>query len=327
MMKFFEWKKTDIPFLQDLLVPVTLENFNEVGYLSANPDVMNAVKKNQFKSGRTHFEKFGFNENRFQRFSVDQKIKNFKLNALSRIINTDYPHKIKKNCFDFLNEDLKTEFGIQNTDLISSNEYDTEVLELIQKHRDGIILDCGAGSRNKYFKNVVNLEIVEYPSTDVLAVGERLPFTDNSFDAVISIAVLEHVKYPWICAREIVRVLKPGGDLICCVPFLQPLHGYPHHYYNMTAQGLQSLFSPDISIKKHEVPASTSPIWMLTWILESWANDLTKKTKDEFLNLKISDLIQKPHALLNSTFVTELSDTKNFELASATVLHGTKINK
>jgi hypothetical protein len=26
------------------------------------------------------------------------------------------------------------------------------------------------------------------------------------------------------------------------VPFLQPLHGYPHHYYNMTGEGLRNLF-------------------------------------------------------------------------------------
>ncbi len=108
------------------------------------------------------------------------------------------------------------------------------MLALIKKHQNGFIVDCGVGCREIYCPNVVNFEIVAYSSTDVRGVGEKLPFNDNSFDAVIFIAVLEHVKDPWLLAKEIVRVLKPGGDLICCVPFFQPLHSYPHHYYNMT---------------------------------------------------------------------------------------------
>ena len=87
--------------------------------------------------------------------------------------------------------------------------------------------------------NVVNYEIVDYDTTDVIGLGDTLPFNDCVFDAVISIAVLEHVRYPFACAAEIVRVLKRGGELECSVPFLQPLHGYPHHYYNMTSQGLR----------------------------------------------------------------------------------------
>ena len=79
------------------------------------------------------------------------------------------------------------------------------------------------GRRAVYFDNVVNFEIVPYDTTDVRGVGEELPFRDASFDAVVSIAVLEHVKDPFRCAREIARVLKPGGELICAVPFLPAL--------------------------------------------------------------------------------------------------------
>jgi ubiquinone/menaquinone biosynthesis C-methylase UbiE len=122
-----------------------------------------------------------------------------------------------------------------------------------------------------YYTNVVNNEIVAYDTTDVLGVSEELPFTDNSFDAVLvlSLAVLEHVKDPFKCAAEISRIIKPGVSIYCVVPFLQPLHGYPHHYYNMSIQGLKNLFNDTLEIERQGIIASGLTIWILTWFLNS----------------------------------------------------------
>ena len=59
----------------------------------------------------------------------------------------------------------------------------------------------------------VNDEIAGSGTTSVTGVGEALPFLDNSFDAVISRAVPEHVRDPFRCAAGIARILKPGGHL------------------------------------------------------------------------------------------------------------------
>lgn len=48
--------------------------------------------------------------------------------------------------------------------------------------------------------------------------GEYLPFPGNHFDLVLSHEVLEHVQDDHLAAREIVRVLKPGGRLVLFVP-------------------------------------------------------------------------------------------------------------
>lgn len=54
----------------------------------------------------------------------------------------------------------------------------------------------------------------------------KTPFPDNEFDVVICNAVLEHVKDPFACGREIERIMKVGGYLWAEIPFVQPYHPY-----------------------------------------------------------------------------------------------------
>ncbi len=301
------------------------DNFDAAGYLLANPDVAKAVQDGTCESAWTHFVTFGRSEGRNQKnMRFLEKAKSLKRERFRHILRDDMAMIESAGFVDYLTEDLRALCNIVHTDLVSSNNYRQEGLDLIRKHKDGLILDCGAGRRPIYYGNVVNFEIADYETTDVRGVGEKLPFKDNSFDAVFSLAVLEHVKDPFQCAREISRVLKPGGDLLCCVPFLQPMHGYPNHYYNMTKQGVQNLFESMIDINRHEVRFYTLPIWGLTWIVNSWVDGLSGEARDEFLNMKISDLRNSPMTYLNRDFVTQLSEEKNFELACGTTIFGTK---
>jgi len=306
----------------------TDENFNEDAYLDANPDVARAVKEGlSVLSGRQHFDIFGKNEGRCIRLplSVIAEPKRIKLEKIRPLLCDDLTYIEKTGHFyDFLNTEIRSKYNILDTLAVSSNNYDRNIEKLISKYANGLILDCGAGRRDEYFENIVNLEIVGYDSTDVIGVGEMLPFIDNSFDAVISLSVLEHVKDPFRCAREISRVLKPGGQLICSVPFLQPYHGYPSHYFNMTYQGLMSLFDGILDFDKIEINEMALPIWSLTWILRNWADGLKGETRNEFLQLKVADLIDTGDKYLDKSYVKELTEEKNRELAYATVLFSHK---
>ena len=253
-----------------------------------------------------------------------EPLRKLKMERLRPCLLEEMPHQWRADKVDFLTEELRRESAIAATDNVSSNGYDHDALGLIEACRDGLVLDCGAGRRDRYFANVVNFEIVDYDSTDVLGVGERLPFRDGTFDAVLSLAVLEHVRDPFRCAAEIVRVLKPGGKLMCCVPFLQPLHGYPHHYFNMSHQGLRSLFERSLHIDRQEVPPSVRPVWSLAWIVQSWAQGLPTDVREHFLDLPLRSFLRSAEAMLDEPFVRKLSEEKNFELASATVLFATK---
>jgi SAM-dependent methyltransferase len=57
----------------------------------------------------------------------------------------------------------------------------------------------------------------------VNAAGEYLPFSDSSFDMVLSHEVIEHVQDDHAAVSEMVRVLKSGGRVIIFCPNL----GYP----------------------------------------------------------------------------------------------------
>ena len=98
--------------------------------------------------------------------------------------------------------------------------------------------------------------------------------------------MLEHVRDPFTCAKEIARVLKPNGKLYCVAPLMAPYHGYPNHYYNMTKAGLRNLFEGNLVITKQGVLDSGHPIYSLTWILNSWIQRLKSNAKKLFLELR-----------------------------------------
>lgn len=257
--------------------------------------------------------------------NVFRRLKQEKIDKIRQIVRPGLTFKESPLHLDFLSDALREKYAIVATDNVSANEYDPFALDIIQQNEQGLVLDCGAGKRSSYLANVVNFEIVPYDTTDVLGVGEELPFADHSFDAVLSLNFLEHVKNPFQCAAEIARVMKPGAKLYCVVPFLQPLHAYPHHYYNMTSHGLKNLFDGMLTVDRQEVVASGLPIWTLSWILGSWVHGLQGEVREAFLKMTVADFLGSPmYHYLRRDFVTQLSEDKNFELASTTALFATK---
>ncbi|HEX2851865.1 MAG TPA: class I SAM-dependent methyltransferase [Opitutaceae bacterium] len=255
---------------------------------------------------------------------VDPAAKARKLDRIAPLLRSNLASRRTAHHFDFLSPELRDSYNIIETEAVSSNRYDGIALDLLRRHPDGLILDAGAGSREDYLPNVVNFEIAPYPSTDVLGVGEELPFVDNAFDAVFSLAVLEHVKDPFRCARELARVLKPGGTLYVAVPFLQHYHGYPHHYYNMSHQGLANLFAGTLDVKEQRVLESGRPIWMLSWFLQIYCEGLPAAEREKFKRMTVADFLADPGTQLARDFVTKLPEETNFKLATTTVLLAVK---
>ncbi len=162
----------------------------------------------------------------------------------------------------------------------SKNTYGQQVLSLIEKYRDGWVLDCGSGSPSLGFYNVVHLDLFAYPEVDLVTDGKALPFADASFDAVLSEAVLEHVRDPVAYTQEVARVLKPGGLARLDVAFMCPYHGYPDHYFNMTRSGLQLVVEQaGLEVLSLEAGEHQHPFITLSLVLNHFARGIRDPAK------------------------------------------------
>ena len=224
---------------------------------------------------------------------------------------------------NFITPEIRNQFNIVPTKNVSAHGYDRHAMDLINSGK--LVLDCGSGKKNVTYENLVQSDVVGYDNVDVLCVNQKLPFNDGIFDAVLSLAVLEHVDQPFDCAKEILRVLKPGGKIYAVVPFLQREHGYPHHYFGMTMMGLKRLFGDAIDIDSHHVSRSGHPIWALWMILQTYSSGLPSADRQVFNALRVEDIISKiPTDHLNKDYVLNLSLDAQRTIATTTSLHATK---
>ncbi len=128
---------------------------------------------------------------------------------------------------------------------------------------DAVILNVGAGSTN-FGEKVINLDIFDSGTTDVIASSLEMPFADESGDLLILQGVLEHVYSADQTLAECFRVMKKGGLFYTEMPFLQPYHPTPIDLRRTTVPGITELCRPLEEVEKgiHTGPAST-----VTWIV------------------------------------------------------------
>lgn len=65
---------------------------------------------------------------------------------------------------------------------------------------------------------------------------------EGQYDHIDCSSVLEHVQRPWLMAANIEVLLKPGGTLLVCAPFVWRTHGYPSDYWRFSLESFHILF-------------------------------------------------------------------------------------
>ncbi len=75
------------------------------------------------------------------------------------------------------------------------------------------------GDRVREAKNLIDYRLKKSKRLNLLCSdGHVLPFKDNKFDIIFCLEVMEHVMNPDQVLRELLRVLKKNGMLICTIP-------------------------------------------------------------------------------------------------------------
>lgn len=144
------------------------------------------------------------------------------------------------------------------------SDYKT-LLRFINENQ-GLVLNLGSGNEPKY-PGVLNIDMMDYENVDIVCDIHQLPFKDGSVDAVINIAVLEHVLDPSLAIQEIYRVLKPGGKIFTVVPFMQPFHASPHDYQRYTLPGVRNLHR---SFHEVETGIFSGPVSGILWVFQDF---------------------------------------------------------
>ena len=114
------------------------------------------------------------------------------------------------------------------------------------------------------------------PRTQLICDGHDIPFENDSFDAVIAQAVLEHVVDPYRCVEEIHRVLKPNALVYAETPFMQQVHGGRYDFTRFTHLGHRRLFRMFTEVASGAV---CGPAMALAWSYQHFLVSLAGRGK------------------------------------------------
>lgn len=115
----------------------------------------------------------------------------------------------------------------------------SNIIKRYTKRNNLNILDvgCGTGALMLELSRFGNISGIDMAQTAIdfcksrginnVRLGNALdiPYEDNSFDVVLALDVIEHIKEDELAMRELKRVLKPNGILITFVPAFMILWG------------------------------------------------------------------------------------------------------
>ena len=116
----------------------------------------------------------------------------------------------------------------------------------------GRVLDVGSRDVNGTYRPLfpsppweyIGVDIVAGDNVDLVMPGPyTLPFDPGSIPFAITGQCLEHCEWPWQLAREIARVLAPGGYLVVTAPAHWPEHRLPLDCWRILPDGMRALFA------------------------------------------------------------------------------------
>ena len=129
-------------------------------------------------------------------------------------------------------------------------EMQKSVSGYLDRSRDLSILDIGSLDVNGTYKPLFENPKWKYTGLDLVA-GENVdivsaepyhyPFSDQSFDVVVSGSCMEHVEDLHAFIKEAARVLKKDGTMCIIAPWVWEEHRFPRDYWRILPDGMKFL--------------------------------------------------------------------------------------
>ena len=107
----------------------------------------------------------------------------------------------------------------ENSRILDIGCADGPFLPTLNYYAKSIIANDIISDRVREAKNLVDYKLNKTKKINLICSdGQNLPFKENNFDIVFCLEVLEHIIRPDQFLRELLRVLKKNGTLICTLP-------------------------------------------------------------------------------------------------------------
>jgi SAM-dependent methyltransferase len=95
-----------------------------------------------------------------------------------------------------------------------------------------IEIGSGPGFAREFIPDLELSDIVKAPWHDRCVSAENLPFADGSVGALVLLDVLHHLSAPAKFFQEAVRVLRPGGRIVLCEPYISPVSSVVYRLFH-----------------------------------------------------------------------------------------------
>lgn len=162
---------------------------------------------------------------------------------------------------------------------MASSDFDAEAaLAAIEAERPGAdVLVIGAGDRRYAVApgtTVVYTDVARGPLIQAIVDAHGMPFADATFDAVLSISVMQYLPDPFQAMREAHRVLRPGGLAYVVAPFMQRNTLGPYDFFLFTHAGLRRVMHEFTELRSG---VANGPGMALCWSIESFATSFSER--------------------------------------------------
>lgn len=184
---------------------------------------------------------------------------------------------------------------------------------------EGKLLDFGCGRKpyKNLFCNVTEYIGVDIKQTghdhsfseiDIFYDGKHLPFEDETFDAIFSSEVFEHLFNLEEILDELKRVLKKNGKILITTPFLWGEHEKPYDYARYTSFAIKHILErKGFQILAFEKTGKASEAILQLWI--AYISDFFPKNR--YLRTLLTPIFIFPIHLVGGFFTLFLPQNRN----------------